>query len=115
MTRLGELLSSFVTWGSTRSRPLKLAYLTELETLHYMSNKQEYLKIKCNWVIHDRHQETPSSINSLSLKMATLHMTNKLTPNAQIYIIETNNAQIPNGKTNFYSFLPMKELHLNIK
>lgn len=54
MTRLGELLSSFVTWGSTRSRPLKLAYLTGLETLHYMSNKQEYpTKKKCNWIIHE--------------------------------------------------------------
>jgi hypothetical protein len=115
MTRLGELLSSFVTWGSTRSRPLKLAYLTGLETLNYMSNKQEYPKIKCNWIIRDRHQETPSSINSLSLKMATLHMTNKSTPNAQIYTIETNNTQIPNGKTNFYSFLLLKQQYLDIK
>jgi len=47
--------------------------------------------------------------------MATLHMTNKLTPNAQIYIIETNNTQIPKGKTNFYAFLPMKQQHLDIK
>lgn len=72
MTRLGEVLPSFGVWGSTRRCPLKLAYLTYPKTCNQF---KEYAIVFSESVQnYDRHQETPKSNNSSSLKMATLYV-----------------------------------------